>query len=531
MAASAAKADDVTIQEIKDLKARLRTLEKRIDSQAKVTQQVVRQQAAYGGPSGPYSPPLPWDKKFHLNGITITPGGFLAAEGIWRSRDTGGNFSPAFGSIPAYNTAGSHMNELRGTAQQSRLSLLVEGAINPSTVVSGYGEFDFLGSGDTANSTESNSYNLRVRHLYATVDWNDIGVHVLGGQTWSLATLSNKGITPRNEDIPLTIDGQYVAGFTWARQAQIRLVKNFGDTFWMAVSAESPQTIGCATGNATGAAPGVVHVPGFGTEICGQTPSGGTGVLNTQQIYSFNHIPDVIAKAAWEPTLMDRKIHVEAWGLYTDLYNEIYGGAPAGATSTRYNTTGWGAGGSVIVQAMPKLVDLQGTGVIGRGIGRYGSSQLITTGLNPNGSLQPLPEIMFMGGAIVHATPQLDVYAYGGEERILNVDYQGVAALGTFNPATSSNAGCYNITGACTNPTEAAWEVTGGFWDKVYEGSFGSVRVGMQYAYVEKQIFEGFGTAASRSLGSPWFNDQEVFTSLRYYPFDPAPAAPLVSKY
>ena len=30
--------------------------------------------------------------------------------------------------------------------------------------------------------------------------------------------MSQKGITPRNEDIPLTIDAQYVAGFNWARQ-------------------------------------------------------------------------------------------------------------------------------------------------------------------------------------------------------------------------------------------------------------------------------------------------------------------------
>ncbi len=220
----AAKAEDaVTIQEIKDLKAHLRALEKRLDAQQKVTQKVLRQEAAYPpGPitKGPYEPPMPWDKKFHLNGITLTPGGFLAAEGVWRSRATGGDFSPQFGSLPFYTSPNAHMNEIRGTARQSRVSLLAEGQINPSTVASAYGEFDFLASGVTANSNESNSYQPRIRHLYGTLDWNDVGFHLLAGQTWSLATLNNKGITPRNEVTPLVIDAQYVAGFTWNSSAR-----------------------------------------------------------------------------------------------------------------------------------------------------------------------------------------------------------------------------------------------------------------------------------------------------------------------
>src|SRR5579872_7035173 len=271
MAASAAKAEDaVTVKEIQDLKARLKQLEKRLDTQAKVTQQVVRQQAAYPAASGPYSPPMPWDKKFHLNGITITPGGFLAMEGKYASKSSIGDFSPAFGSIPESNSILSRTQEMRFTARQSRLSLLVEGAVNPDVLVSGYGEFDFLSSGTTPNSNESNSYQPRVRHLYLTVDWKEEGVHLLAGQTWSLLTLSTKGITPRNEDIPLTIDGQYVAGFNWARQPGIRLVKNFGDSFWLAASAEMPQTTGCTGGffpgggGAVGAATPVTAVAGNG---------------------------------------------------------------------------------------------------------------------------------------------------------------------------------------------------------------------------------------------------------------------------
>ena len=78
-------------------------------------------------------------------------------------------------------------------------------------------------------------------------------------------------------------------------------------------------------------------------------------------------------------------------------------------------------------------------------------------------------------------------------------------------------------------------EITGGFWDKIYQGSFGSVRVGIQYAYIQDTLFSGTGTSAGlpATAGQPKFNNQEVFASFRYYPFDnPAPAPALVtSKY
>ncbi len=546
MAASAAKAEDaVTIQEIKDLKAHLRMLEKRLDAQAKKTDKVLRHEAAYPPPGAPYSPPMPWDKKFHLNGITLTPGGFLAAEGVWRSRDTGGDFSPQFGSLPAYTTAPAHMNEIRGTARQSRVSLLAEGEINPSTVASAYGEFDFLASGITANSSESNSYQPRIRHLYGALDWNDIGVHLLAGQTWSLATLNNKGITPRNEVTPLTIDAQYVAGFTWARQPQIRLTKNFGDSFWVAASAEMPQTASpCAGGNGTGAAIAGTTVGGTNQAICSQVPSGGSGVLNTAYGYSINHIPDVIAKAAWEPTLGDRKIHIEGYGLYTDLYDYVEYGNVTGAgttgspyvvgtstNNTRYDTTGWGAGGGIIIPVIPKFIDVQGSGIIGRGIGRYGTSGLAAATFNPNGSLDPLPEVQYLGGVIVHATPQLDIYAYGGEEKILSADWTSTTGAGYSNPL-ANNSGCYIVNGTCAGKVQDAWEATVGFWDKIYEGAFGSIRVGLQYAYIQDDLFAGSANAASVAVGTPRFNDQMVYASFRYYPFDaPPPPAPVISKY
>jgi outer membrane murein-binding lipoprotein Lpp len=537
--ASAQTADTAQLQsEINALKAQMKALETKMHRQAQV-QPVAYPPPPPGAAPVPYEPPFFADKKFHMGGITITPGGFLAAEGVWRARDTGGDFSPAFGSLTEYNSPLAHLNELRMTARQSRVSALVEGAINPATTATAYGELDFLGAGVTPNSNESNSYQPRVRVLYGTVDWNDIGLHLLAGQSWSLVTLQGKGITPRNEVIPATIDAQYVAGFNWTRQPGIRLTKEFGNNFTAAIAAEMPQTTNCPSAAPAGTV-GVQPTPtslGGNQVVCNQVGStSGSSVLNSSTTYSFNHVPDIIGKVAWEPTIGDRTIHIEGFGMYTDLYDYVENGvAPGGLAlnNTRYDTTGWGAGGGIIIPVMPKFIDLQGTAMVGRGIGRYGSGQLTEATLNPNGSLDPLPEVMFMGGATIHATPWLDFYVYGGEEKLLSSDSgTGFAGL---SPATANNSGCFIVNGTCAGKVQTAMEITGGFWDKIYQGSFGSVRVGIQYAYIQDTLFAGTGSSGGLPAfqGQPKFNNQEVFASFRYYPFDnPAPAPALVtSKY
>lgn len=546
VAINRARADDsVTVQEVRDLKARLKQLEKRLDAQGKEQKKLqANQAAAPRGTPVAYEPPQPWDKKWHMNGITITPGGFFAAEGVWRSRDQGADIGDLpFGSIPAENTGPSRMNEARFSARQSRVSALVEGDTNPSTHVSGYGELDFLGAANTANSNESNSYNPRIRNLYATVDWNDIGVHVLAGQSWSLATMTGKGIAPRSEMLPPTIDAQYVAGFTWARQPGVRLTKNFGNDVWVAVSAEQAQTTGCpgltaAAGFAPAPASPTVASGFAGLNVTCAQQSGGGGLLDSETTYSINHVPDVIGKVAWEPMIADRKIHFEGFGMYRDLYDQVDylngAGALTGAYGNR-DTTGWGVGGGVIVPVMPKLLDLQGTVLAGRGIGRYGSGQLADATLNPDGSLRAIPEIMFLGGATLHATPSLDIYAFGGMEREFTTytATTATAAVGIGDPSAITNTGCYTVGGTCTAQTKDVFELTAGIWDKVYEGNFGSLRVGIQYSYIQRDFFAGSGglPAGSAPIGAKT-NENSVLTSLRYYPFDAAPPAPpLIAKY
>jgi hypothetical protein len=204
-----ARADD-TSAEIAVLKAELRRLEAKVDAQSKANAQTRAQLSSYPVPTRKGEPEIlacPVGK-FCYKGLTITPGGFFALEGLYRDHNLESDIDTPFNSIPFANNKVGHTNEARLSERQSRLSLLVEGKVDPVTSLSGYGEFDFLGAAQTANSNESNSFNPRVRHLYATIDRSDWGVHVLAGQTWSLATLSSQGMVPRKEQIPLVIDAQ-----------------------------------------------------------------------------------------------------------------------------------------------------------------------------------------------------------------------------------------------------------------------------------------------------------------------------------
>jgi len=382
-------------------------------------------------------------------------------------------------------------------------------------LVAGYAELDFLGAAHTANNVESDSYNPRIRNLYATVDLDNYGVHVLAGQNWTLATLNSKGITPRNEVTPPTIEPQFVPGFVWARQPQIRLTKDFNKKLWLSVSAEESQTsfANCTAGlNAAQA----VAIPGVAGITCQAAPQGGGGFLDTTTNYSLNHVPDVIAKIAAEPTIANRDVHLEAFGMYRDLYDRV--SYTVGSHSNQ-NTTAYGIGGGVIVPLLPKRLDFQASTLVGRGVGRYGTSTLPDSTFAPNGSLKAIPEAIFLSGLTLHATPAIDIYAFGGFER-QSATYFSNGAGGFYGVGTptADDSGCAfeGEPGACAGNTRQVWQITAGFWDKVYKGEFGEVRAGVQYSYTQRELF----ASTVNGVGyAPKTDDNIVFTSFRYYPF------------
>jgi len=156
----------------------------------------------------------------HYKGITITPGGFLAAETVYRTRATSGDINTPFTGIPFQAADLAHVSENNFTARQSRLSLLIEGKL-ANAKIGGYYEADFLSAGTTSNNRQSNSYTWRTRQAFAQVAWEN-GFSLTGGQMWTLATETRKVINNRQESSPLMIDPQYIVGYTWARQYAFR---------------------------------------------------------------------------------------------------------------------------------------------------------------------------------------------------------------------------------------------------------------------------------------------------------------------
>src|ERR1700723_1010416 len=107
----------------------------------------------------------------HFRGITLTPGGFLAGETVWRQRAAGADVNTPFTSIPFVGQTAAVLSEFNASGRQSRISLLAQGTL-PMSVLRGYYEADFLSAGTTSNDNESNSYTLRQRQAWAQAALN-----------------------------------------------------------------------------------------------------------------------------------------------------------------------------------------------------------------------------------------------------------------------------------------------------------------------------------------------------------------------
>ncbi|MBA2936534.1 hypothetical protein HZF05_20830 [Sphingomonas sp. CGMCC 1.13654] len=462
--------------------------------------------------------------KFYFKGITIQPGGFLELSDIYRSRFQGDDIASSFNVPFPGQSHASHTSENRFSARQSRVSLLAQGAPNAHTKLAMYGEFDFQGGAQTSNSNQSNSYVPRIRNLYGTVDWDEgsYGLHVLAGQNWSLLTMQSKGITPRSEVTPPQIDAQYVPGFAWARQPGIRLVGDFMDHhLWLGVSAENPQTTFGGSG-LPGTVVSVVSGQGSSQSTSNQVnPAGGF-----QQFYngvgsslSLNHTPDFIGKVAYEDKIAGHTVHIEGFGIYRTFSTHLDG------TSTNRDAHAFGYGGSIALNIVPKVLDVQLSGIGGRGIGRYGSAGLPDVTADAEGNLHPLKEFMLLAGGTLHATPQLDIYAFAGEEQERRQLYDGgTKGLGVLN---ADNSGCFveapttATAFGCAGNTRRIRQLTAGAWDKIYNGSFGRAQIGFQWSYTQRQLFDGTGAGDDLPAyaGMPQTHNNMAFVTFRYYPF------------
>jgi len=382
--------------------------------------------------------------------------------------------------------------------------LLAEGKIS-NTKVSGYWETDFLSAGVSSNTNESNSYTARIRQFFAQALF-DNGIGVDAGQMWSLMTPSKHGVLPRSEYVPATIDAQFSVGYNWARQAGLRVSRKFDDVVSAAVAVEQPQM----TYAARNAPPDVV-IGGAGGSL-----------LNSSASYSTDPLPDVVGKIAFD----SRRIgHFELKAVGRAFRDRVVD--PAGVNGgSRTNTTYGGGVGAAALLTPTKMIDLGVNAMWGRGIGRYGTSQLPDVTVRADGTIAPIDAAQGLVTLEVHATSRLDVYGYGGVEyadRTAGVDANG-KGVGYGSPLLSS-VGCdaeYAPTGPyapgvpgganppCNADTRSIYQGNIGFWYRVYRGYSGTFEWGAQYSHTVRDSWVGAGyePEATENMG---------FTSVRYY--------------
>ena len=465
----------------------------------------------------------------HFKGVTLTPGGFFAAESVYRNRGLAADINTPFNSVNMPLAGQNRVSEFYGSGRQSRISMLVEGKLSDELKYGGYYETDFLSAGVTSNNNQSNSYTLRQRQFWAQAAYKSWTF--TGGQMWSLITETKKGMDNRSEAMPMTIDAQYTAGFSWARQYGFRVVDQLNKYAWLGFSVENPQTTLTARNNAGNF---VLGDPGnSGGLYNGGQGANGSALAN----YSFNTSPDLVAKAVFEPGFG----HYEIFGVFSRFRDRVYpcaevfpgqqafctvNGVPgvAGVENATNVSRNGGGGGANARITLFKQLDIGAHGFFGNGIGRYGTTGLPDATVNADGTLALLRSYQALGTIEWHK-PKFDIYLNGGGEYVArhfqtdpvtlkDVGY-GAPSYDTLDcykeplPVGGTGFG-FGSTSKCQANTRNILEGTAGFWYRIYNGPKGKLQFGPQYSYVVRNTWRGTG-------GTPHGIDNMVFTSFRYY--------------
>lgn len=308
--------------------------------------------------------------------------------------------------------------------------------------------------------------------------------------------MSRTGMVPRQEDIPLTIDAQYVPGFIFTREPQLRIAKDFlNHTLWAGVSIESPQANDCTGPNGTGAQSGTVNL----------TNPGGSNFSPTVN-YSDEVAPEIVAKIAWDPGWG----HYEVYGVARFLHDRV--SVVGGGRNHTVPAGGGGAG--VILPLIKGKLELEGRFLAGVGTGRYGAGQLPDATVGRDGSPVPLPEVIALAGLVGHPIPSVDLYSYVGTEQIGQRSFTTAGKGYGYGSPLYTNIGCgvELSTAGCVANTSGLVQGTLGGWWRFLKGDYGTMEVGGQYSYTRRTIFGAIG-------GHSGTDENTVMLSLRYLPF------------
>lgn len=454
---------------------------------------------------------------FKIGSVSVKLGGFVDMSNIYRDKNLTAGPATPWGAFPYSGNPNAHASEYRPTAQLSRFSLLIEGRPAKGVTVEAYVESDFGGSGSNSNAVQTNSYVPRMRQAYLAADDRDLGLHFLAGQAWSLTTGYTSTLLRRHEQLPPVVDSNLIPGVIFTRVPQVRFIKDFHRKWWLGLSVETPQaTLGFddSTLDSGGNIPPAMGQTSGPHVIYNST---GTGMLDPEAHYSLDAAPDIVLKGAVDTSVG----HYELYGLARWFRTIVVTGGGSGGVGGQAHSHvvfGGGVGGSMAVPLLAGKMQLVGDVLAGKGVGRYGPSQLPDMTLSSTGAPAPLHEIIGSLGLIGHPTDNLLLYTYGGVEAAHRSVYEG--ADGNYYGYGSPNArlsGCSVMLGTCNAQTQSLVSYTMGGWWHLLDGRYGSVMTGLQYTYVRKFAFRGVDDGGN--VSRPTANGNTVFVTFRYYPF------------
>jgi uncharacterized small protein (DUF1192 family) len=500
----------------------------------------------------------------HYKGVTITPGGFVAFEGVFRNRSVNSDVNTPLNSIPFPGANEGHVSELNFSGRQSRLSALVQGNAGNFTI-GGYYEMDWLGTGTSSNNNQSNSYVLRQRQIWGQAA-SKSGFTITGGQMWSLVTEDRKGLDPRTEIQPQTIDAQYLVGYSWTRQPELRLEQRFGDyktgAVTLGMSVEQAQITNFT---ANGNNPAEYFFAGTGQNgglynSAAAVAAGNAASTAAITTYANNVAPDFIVKAAVDYP----QFHGEVGGIarfLRDYYYPVvgitgtnstasYSGTPTysyGGTYTSHTSDAGGAFASarayIGAPGTYPAVEVAAQVMAGTGVGRYGSAQLADATLRPDETLEPIRNYHGLVSLESHLSSKFDLFAYYGGEYAQRTVYTVVGTSGTaaglpiddigYGSPQNSNAGCYNIpvfsgtagtagnistasANPCAGSTKYIQEPMIGFqYRPITSPKYGRLQYSVTYSLINRQLWAGTSSASTPS--SPRAQDSMIHVQMRYY--------------
>jgi hypothetical protein len=434
--------------------------------------------------------------QIHYRGVTITPGGFVAGYGILRSHNTGSDATSNFGGIPFSGSSNAHLSEFRFTARHSNLNVMGQGTVR-GIKTTGYFEMDFEGAAPTANENITNSFTPRIREFWVNAELKS-GVSFLGGQAWELTVPNRKGIAPKTEFRPATIDASYVVGYHYSRETMFRLTDKVNDKFAVAFALENPETVTQGSGAPAACTTAVpCLVPGVQ----------GTGFA---AVTSTDQSPDVAAKIAFDPGWG----HYEIGGIARFFRSRLVTTAnvPDGGTS---NTNVGGAFAfNAILPLVPKKVDFYLETLAGRGLGRFLPGGGVDVIVKPDGNLIPVKAAGAMAGFAFYPTANVEFNVYGGTEYYGRTVYLNATGGQVGYGVTTADLRACSVevaaVGACNAVNRDIWELTPVLWHRFYRGREGTLQWGIQYQYIHRRPWRG-------NAATPVGINNVVMTALRWY--------------